>query len=209
MIVLVESNFVLEIALRQEEAADAIKILELAEKREIRCVVPAYALVEPFHKLGRARRERRALVDNLGMAVAQMSRSSDFADIGARSTEVLAAIAAKSDADEHEFNAVCDRILRCAEIIPMTADQLRAGMTRQLIDLGPQDALVFSAVQQFLDANTGHQSVFINKNAKDFLKQSVSDDLAKLGCKVLVKISSARSFIENELKKRDASAKPQ
>lgn len=71
MNVLAESNFVLEIALRQSEAEYALRILALAERGEL----------------------NRRLEDHLR----QISRSSDFADIMVRSTDVMLALASKSD----------------------------------------------------------------------------------------------------------------
>jgi hypothetical protein len=114
----------------------------------------------------------------------------------------MAALARKSDVDKSEFDLVSDRILKIAEIIPMTAEQLRAGMARQLIDLGAQDALMFVAAMEFLRARAGESSLFINKNAKDFLTESVTHELAAAGCKVLVKFEDACSYIENEIDRR-------
>jgi hypothetical protein len=48
MFVLAESNFVLELALRQEQFQHAERILELAEEKHIRLVVPACSLIEPY-----------------------------------------------------------------------------------------------------------------------------------------------------------------
>lgn len=199
MNVLAESNFLLEIALRQSEYDHAVHILQLAENGKIRLVVPAYALAEPFHKLGRVERERRQLMDGLDRELGQMSRSADFADIRSKSTAIMAALAGKSDVDKREFDAVSVRVLKVAEVIPLTAMQLRAGISRQLVDLGPQDALIFAAAQEFLRTRSGEPSIFVNKNSKDFLAESVSQDLERLGCKVLVRFSAANSYIENWL----------
>lgn len=48
MIVYVESNFVLELALGQEQSASAEAILALAEAKKIELVVLGFALSEPF-----------------------------------------------------------------------------------------------------------------------------------------------------------------
>ena len=59
MIVLAESNFVLELALRQEQFEHAQRILGLAEEKHLRLVVPACSLTEPYQTLIRRRRERK------------------------------------------------------------------------------------------------------------------------------------------------------
>ena len=51
MNVYVESNFVLELALLQEQSASGEAILRLGEEHRVHLVVPAYALVEPYETL--------------------------------------------------------------------------------------------------------------------------------------------------------------
>jgi hypothetical protein len=59
VIVLAESNFVLELALRQEQFEHAQRILGLAEEKHLRLVVPACSLIEPYQTLIRRRGERK------------------------------------------------------------------------------------------------------------------------------------------------------
>jgi hypothetical protein len=58
MIVGVESNFVLELTFRQEEAADCTRILTFAKQKAIQLVIPACALFEPYETLIRRSKER-------------------------------------------------------------------------------------------------------------------------------------------------------
>jgi hypothetical protein len=48
MIVLGESNLVLELAFQQEEGDDADLIVRMAEEKRIALVIPACALFEPY-----------------------------------------------------------------------------------------------------------------------------------------------------------------
>ena len=57
MIVYVESNFVLELALLQEEHDSCDAIIMLAETRDIELVVPAFSLAEPYEALVRRSRQ--------------------------------------------------------------------------------------------------------------------------------------------------------
>lgn len=94
------------------------------------------------------------------------------------------------------FDEASRRILAVAEIVPLTGNQLEAARSRHDLALGPQDAIIFSAVTEFLSRHAGESSVFINRNAVDFLEKSVAGELAGLGCKLIVKFSDARSYIE-------------
>ena len=53
MNVYVESNFVLELALLQEQSASCEEILGLCEAGRVQLVVPAYSLAEPYETLVR------------------------------------------------------------------------------------------------------------------------------------------------------------
>lgn len=63
MIVAAESNFVLQLALEQEEGVAARSILDLAASGQIRLVIPACALFEPYETMVRRHRRRDRLLD--------------------------------------------------------------------------------------------------------------------------------------------------
>lgn len=89
MIVVVESNFVLELALRQEEFEHCEEILRHAEAGSIRLAVPAYSLVEPYQTWHRRAGERERIRDDLERQLSDLSRSEPYARIVAGSTEVV------------------------------------------------------------------------------------------------------------------------
>jgi len=199
--VIVESNFVLELAFRHSEADSARQILELAEAKQIQLAIPAYALVEPLHKLHRIRATRRDFSQKLDQELAQMERSADFSDVRSKSTDMLIALAKKSDVDDSEYWAILKRIAKCATVIELTGDVVVSASARKLYDLGAQDSLIFCSVEAFLNRNQGTKSLFANKNSKDFLVQTVSDDLSRLGCEVVVTFGAALGRINSDLAK--------
>ena len=94
MIVYVESNFVLELALLQEESASCEAILQLAENGAIKLAMPAFSLGEPYETLVRRHGERRGLVSKLESEFKQLRRSSPYAAALEKAdalTELLAA----------------------------------------------------------------------------------------------------------------------
>jgi hypothetical protein len=195
MIVFVESNFGLELALRQPDAKAAEQILELAELKKILLTVPAFSLVEPYHKLHRERKERRALHEGLVRQVGQMARSADFAELRQQSNALLAALANKSDIDASEFEKTISRIMKCAEVLPTTREVIAAASARQLVDLESHDALVFASIEGHLMAKGETESIFATRDAKGFLSRSVTERLAELGCKVIPDFSGAAALL--------------
>jgi len=67
--VYVESNFVLELALRQEQSASCEKLLDLCEGGRVTLVVPAYSLAEPYETLIRRRSQRRQIKHDLDLVL--------------------------------------------------------------------------------------------------------------------------------------------
>ena len=76
MIVYVESNFVLELALLQAEHQSCAKILSLGERDQICLVLPAMCLTEPLDTLIRRAKDRKALASQLELEIKQLSRTA-------------------------------------------------------------------------------------------------------------------------------------
>lgn len=75
MTVFIESNFVLEIALGQEQSASAAAILQLAERTRLDLVIPTFALSEPFATITQRGRARRRLIHQLNTQLNELARS--------------------------------------------------------------------------------------------------------------------------------------
>lgn len=152
MIVVVESNFVLELAFRQGEIAAVERIIELASKAEIELAIPACALFEPFETLVRRERKRNETLDNFRTQMRELGRSAHFPDLN-QTSEGFARVLAKSV--ETEADALDDAILHildCAEIIPLSEQILRDSFrARVQFSLQPQDSVVFASVDGFLN----------------------------------------------------------
>ena len=95
MIVVVESNFVLELAFAQEEAAEA-KIVALAEAKSIQLVIPGCALFEPYETVVRRRKEREVTIGRLRSELAQLARSEALAGLADTSKSVTRALVGSS-----------------------------------------------------------------------------------------------------------------
>jgi predicted nucleic acid-binding protein len=88
VIVLAESNFVLELALRQEQFEHAERILRLAEAKHLQLVIPACSLIEPYQTLIRRRRERKEFSRRLQEEIKLLERSTLHEGMNATSQHV-------------------------------------------------------------------------------------------------------------------------
>jgi predicted nucleic acid-binding protein len=203
--VYVESNFVLEIALAQEQHQSCEKILDLRESGLIFLAIPAYSLIEPYETLTRRHRKRSRLKTQLDDELTQISRNASNAQRlwGFRSATDLLIDTVSEEAES--LDLARDRLIETAEIIPLDAAVLAdAARYVRKHDFSPQDAIVYASVMCDLGKNRPSTSVFLNKNSRDFDDPDIVKTLEDNGCKLLPKFDSGYDYI-----RRFASSPPE
>src|SRR5437660_335051 len=89
MIAYIESNFILELALQQEQASAAEAILALAEQKKVELVLPAFAISEPFSTLAYRRTGLNRVLELLTLELNQIQRSVPHQRVGSALNEPL------------------------------------------------------------------------------------------------------------------------
>lgn len=111
----VESNFVLELVLEQEQSEACEDILAMAEHDTIELCMPAYALLEPLETLHRREKRWKALAADVETELSQFERNTALgADVAALRT--LTAKATKLATDRRD--EVRGRLLKIASVLP-------------------------------------------------------------------------------------------
>lgn len=156
MIVYVESNFVLELALLQEQHASADAILAKAESGEIRLAFPAFSISEPYDVWMRRSNDKQRFSQEFAKHVRELSRSSPYAGPLQSSQQISETFTQSIDEEKSRLDTVLTRLLACAEIIPTDAVILRDSLShRTAFDLSAKDSIVFASVLTHLVAATG------------------------------------------------------
>lgn len=78
MTVYVESNFVLEQALQQEQSDSCDAIVNLAASGDISLVIPAFSLAEPHQALALKEKARNRLSNELQQQLSELGRSKPY-----------------------------------------------------------------------------------------------------------------------------------
>lgn len=99
MITYVESNFILELAFRQEDHSSCESLLQLAEAGLIRLVLPAYCVGEPYERLVRRDRQRRDVHRKLKDELRELARSAPYA-LAASNLDGLTGLLVEAGDDE-------------------------------------------------------------------------------------------------------------
>lgn len=202
MIVLAESNFVLELALRQEQFEHAERILNLAEEKYLRLVVPACSLTEPYQTLIRRRSERKQFSRRLQAEIKLLGRSMLHAGIGAASEQVAQTLDVGSEIERESLEQTIGRLTQICTVPVLSLEIVRLAQTMQLgYGLEPQDAIVLASIDTALERLGAGPKVFVNRDSKDFATRLIEARLEEHGCRLITSFSNARQFIENELTK--------
>lgn len=191
VIIYVETNFVLELALTQEEHAECRRILNLAGESEagVELALPAASIVEAYESLERKTRRRRTLHRALLEEAGQLSRSGPYAERSEELREAMGVLPASIEGQERALDAALEEVVSRATILPLDRGTFaRAARYRETLDLDdPQDALGLASVVADLEqrASRAGASCFLTRNPKDFADDDVRAELEILGCKPL------------------------
>ena len=198
MNVYVESNFVLELALQQDQWEICEAILRLCEENRVQLLVPAYCLAEPHETLVRRHKQRRkikkALNDELGQIARTATNTAQLSGFD-RLTDLLISSAEQENSN---LNEVAVRLLRTAEVIPMDASVLaNAGNYQRRHDFTPQDAIVYASILSHLDRWHRRKSYFFSKD-RDFADPNVIDELGSFNGELVPRFDRVHQFINRD-----------
>jgi predicted nucleic acid-binding protein len=200
MIVTVESNFVLEIALRQDEVAECERLIALAQAGSIRLAIPACSLFEPFETMVRRRKQREAIFQKLRDELRELARTEAYAHLGETSKTVTRALAESAEIQAKALDDTIYSLSGIATVIPLTAEVMRRAVNFPMaFSLSPQDSVVFASTDQYLKDQGPDQKVFATKNSRDFLSDEVEDWFSRYNCKVLATFAATRQYVEHAL----------
>ena len=196
MNVYVETNFVLELVFQQEQAESCAMILERSAGSEIQLILPAYSLAEPHEKLGRQAFDRRELQKSLTREIRQLSRSITYTARLATIQDIAKLLITSNEEERVRFDEQRERILECAQIVPLTADILRdAAAAERTFGLTPQDAVVYASIISHLRESRPAQACFLNRNKKDFDTPDIVDELAQYNCRLIAHFDQGVRYI--------------
>ena len=204
MNVYVESNFVLELALLQEQHPSCDAIVELAAADRIHLVIPAYSLVEHYETLTRFFRKRQAITEAVRDELRQLGRSAPYEAQTAALEELTILFTRSQEEERTRLRSTLARLVTVAELIPLTSAIIADSLSHQDEGFSPQDAVVYSSVLRHLKGGDGGEHMFLNRNSKDFDAPDVQDRLEAMNCRILFQFDAGLRYIRHRLGDADA-----
>ncbi len=161
MNVYVESNFVLELAFMQEQQESCESILRLCEAGRLRVIMPAYSIVEPHETMVRRERDRKALQERFLREIGQLLRSDPYKGENDVLQQVAIFLTHSIDEEIRRLDLTLARLLRITDVISLDAEILtKAQDIQRMLELAPQDAVVYASVVQHLAASASTANCF-------------------------------------------------
>ena len=198
MIVYIESNFVLELALLQEERQSCDSIVRLAESQSIDLAIPAFSLFEPYEVWRRRNVDRTELYERLVQEMGQLARTEPYANTIEELRDPASILERSGNQDKRRLDLTLGRILDCAAVIPLQGETLRKAIQFQgSLDLSPQDSVVYASVMAHLSAAPPGPKCFLNRDRKDFSIPDIREGLRRYDCRLITRFAAGLSYINS------------
>lgn len=202
MIAYVESNFVLELARQQEEAAHAEELIRLAETNQISLIVPTIAVCEPFSTLTYYGLERKRLVDLMEREFRELGRLGPHKSLVAMLQPLGQTLLSIDRGEMQALEIAVERVLKVVTTVPFTASVFATAREKsRSLGLSLQDAIVYASLLEDLrNRDPQEEKCFISRNSRDFGDPSIGTELQKHKCRYISRFGDGISFISSRLR---------
>lgn len=202
MNVYVETNFVLEHALEQEQCESCEELIRLASGGSIRLLVPAFSLAEPHFALVGKDKVRSRLIKDLRNHLSELGRSKPFREASGNFSDLTAFLSGSTERERGGLQRAIDGMLKAAEVIPLHADVFRYARQMPAVRvMSPQDSIVLASIVLHLAKAKPVESCFLNRNSKDFDDPEVRKMLGTFNCRFFARFDDGLRYIEARLRK--------
>ena len=92
MIVYAEANFVLELALQQEQHEACEHIVDLCSTKRISLIVPAYSIAEPYKTIVRRGKQRKRFNVEFNQVTREITRSEPYKSKDFKQPQIINAL---------------------------------------------------------------------------------------------------------------------
>lgn len=207
MIVIVETNFIVEFVLQQEHSEACEELVGYCSgSRGAQLAIPAFAIIEAGMVIERRQTERKKFLRADFATHGRENRRSKLFRRYESAVEYLEKELVVADADEasrwRDFRVT---VLDLTEVIPLSHSTLEEALAIQLgreIKEFP-DALILASLKEYLEdlraRGVDTPACFISTD-RDFTSDSVLPQLRKLGCKYISSFENAASLVRSALR---------
>lgn len=197
MNVYVESNFVLEHALEQEQCESCEQLIALASAGGVQLIIPAFSLAEPSLALAGKEKTRQRLGHDLQAHLSDLGRSRSYREIPGNFSELASVLIGSAERERRGLAHTIDTMLRSAHLIPLDAEVFFQAAGIQVGQkMSTQDSIVLASVVSHLTKTKPAESCFLNRNTKDFDDPNIRELLGQFACKFFGRFDEGLRYVE-------------
>ncbi len=197
MNVYIESNFVLEHALEQEQCESCEQLIRLASARSIRLVIPAFSLAEAHMAILRKKQERNKLIGELQRHLSELGRSRPYRESPGNMSDLAGVLVRSAERERAGLERAVEQLLETAYVIPLTSEIFYQASGMQTgLDMSAQDSIVLASIVSHLAETKPAESCHLNRNTKDFDDPNVRYVLDEFGCKFFGRFDEGLRYVE-------------
>ena len=201
MNVYVESNFVLEQALEQDQCESCQRLVDIAGAQSVRLIIPAFSLAEPHITIMHKASQRSRLSAELKKQLSELGRSKPNREASSSFNEIAALLIRSEESERAGLARAMDAILKAAEIVPLDSDVFhRAAEFQSAFGISMQDSIVLASVVRHLEDTKPAKSCFLNRNTRDFDDPNIREILEQHTCKFFGRFDHAPAYIEANIR---------
>jgi len=195
MRVYAETNFLVEVALAQEEAAICQEIVSLCEAGSVELIFPAFSMPEAYHALVGEQREREKFSGELDAQLKKFRRSATF-EAMPEFEAVQRYLVRNAQEESDRFQKSSNWIIANAKLIPLTLPVLelaREWQSRSGLEL--PDSVVLASVISDLQESHDSDSCFVTRDQDLTSDPEIRDKLRSLRCEIKPTFAAGLSYI--------------
>ena len=199
MTIYVESNFILEIALGQEESRYAMELLSKAEHGDIVLAFPSFALSEPFATVTQRDRRRKTVIASMTELFKDLDRSTPNRYVAKSLNPVMDQLRSVYQSEITHLESTVKRLLQVGRQIELDSEIYRVALDNETkYDLPPQDSIIYTSIVRDLSVSVHtNRSCFMSRNKKDFGDPEIRAELASYDCQYEESYESGVSLVRN------------
>lgn len=183
--VYIETNFILNLALRQEESIYSNRIVKLAAIGEICLILPSYCVMESYEALIKRHASRVNLAKNINKTLGDMGRSSFNRKIYETHKSLLTEIPSSISAEITKLDKILKKLLAISVLIPINPRTHKDGVLyRKRLNIRHEpDAFVLGSIKHDIETNRQRgRKIFVTTDSKFIQEPKVRRLLANLRC---------------------------
>jgi len=201
MKVYVETNFLVEVALAQEESASCEEILSLSEAGSAQLIFPAFCVPEAYHVLVGRHLGRVRFLNQIDEQLAQLQRSATF-KASAELAAVQRSLTTSTQDEEARFRSCVNRLIAAARLVPLTSEVLKLSHSWQnKSGLKLPDSVVLASVTFDLQESQHDAACFVTRDKGVTEDPDIRNHLHSLKCELKHRFAAGLGYVRAHMPK--------